>query len=184
MVSPGLSSTPAKSEPIITELAPAAMALVISPEYLMPPSAMTGIPCSRAARAASAMAVICGMPAPVTMRVVQLDPGPMPTLMASAPASISASAPSYVATLPARRPTVGNALFTSRIASSTREEWPCAESMASTSARARKIIAGSSDGAAHAQPALIVLAGVGVLELFLDVLDRDETLEIVLIVHH
>ena len=48
MVSPGLSSTPAKSEPIITELAPAAMALVISPEYLMPPSAMTGMPCSRA----------------------------------------------------------------------------------------------------------------------------------------
>ncbi len=44
MVSPGLSSTPAKSEPIMTELAPAAMALVISPEYLMPPSAITGTP--------------------------------------------------------------------------------------------------------------------------------------------
>jgi hypothetical protein len=40
------------------------------------------------------MAVICGMPAPVTMRVVQMEPGPMPTLMASAPASISANAPS------------------------------------------------------------------------------------------
>ena len=43
MVSPGLSSTPAKSEPIMTTLAPAAMALVMSPEYLMPPSAMTGM---------------------------------------------------------------------------------------------------------------------------------------------
>ena len=29
------------------------------------------------------MAVICGMPAPVTTRVVQMDPGPMPTLTAS-----------------------------------------------------------------------------------------------------
>ncbi len=35
------------------------------------------------------------------MRVVQIEPGPMPTLTASAPASISASAPSAVATLPA-----------------------------------------------------------------------------------
>ena len=43
---------------------------------------------------ASAMAVICGMPAPVTMRVVQMEPGPMPTLIASAPASIRAMAPS------------------------------------------------------------------------------------------
>ena len=42
MVSPGLSSVPASSEPIMTQLAPAAMALVMSPEYLMPPSAMTG----------------------------------------------------------------------------------------------------------------------------------------------
>jgi hypothetical protein len=44
MVSPGLSSTPAKSEPIMQTLAPAAMALVTSPEYLMPPSAMMGMP--------------------------------------------------------------------------------------------------------------------------------------------
>src|ERR1700760_4451369 len=50
MVSPGLSSVPAKSEPIITEWAPAAIALVRSPENLMPPSAMTGTPCSAAAR--------------------------------------------------------------------------------------------------------------------------------------
>ncbi len=60
----------------------------------MPPSAITGIPRSRAAREASAIAVICGIPAPVTMRVVQMEPGPMPTLIASAPASISAIAPS------------------------------------------------------------------------------------------
>ena len=94
MVSPGDSSTPANSEPIMTTLAPAAMALVTSPEYLMPPSAMMGMPCLLAARVASAMAVIWGIPAPVTMRVVQMEPGPIPTLTASAPASISAIAPS------------------------------------------------------------------------------------------
>jgi hypothetical protein len=44
IVSPGDSSTPAKSEPAIMESAPAAIALAISPEYLIPPSAITGIP--------------------------------------------------------------------------------------------------------------------------------------------
>ena len=47
------------------------------------------------------MAVSCGTPTPATMRVVQIEPGPMPTLTASAPASISARAPSAVAMLPA-----------------------------------------------------------------------------------
>ena len=36
------------------------------------------------------IAVSCGTPTPATMRVVQIEPGPMPTLIASAPASISA----------------------------------------------------------------------------------------------
>ena len=36
------------------------------------------------------IAVSCGTPTPATMRVVQIEPGPMPTLTASAPASISA----------------------------------------------------------------------------------------------
>ncbi len=71
-------------------LAPAAMALARSPEYLMPPSAMTGEPLSLAARAASITAVSCGTPTPATMRVVQMLPGPMPTFTASAPASIRA----------------------------------------------------------------------------------------------
>ena len=47
------------------------------------------------------IAVSCGTPTPATMRVVQIEPGPMPTLIASAPASISACAPSLVAILPA-----------------------------------------------------------------------------------
>ena len=38
---------------------------------------------------------------PATTRVVQIDPGPIPTLTASAPASMSATVASAVATLPA-----------------------------------------------------------------------------------
>src|SRR2546428_3483470 len=48
--------------PIITECAPAASALTISPEYLMPPSAMMGIPYCWATRVHSAIAVNCGTP--------------------------------------------------------------------------------------------------------------------------
>ena len=70
---------PAKSEPIITAAAPAAIALVTSPEYLMPPSAMMGTPWRSATRAQSLIAVICGTPTPATTRVVQMLPGPMPT---------------------------------------------------------------------------------------------------------
>ena len=36
------------------------------------------------------MAVICGTPTPETTRVVQIEPGPIPTFTASAPASIRA----------------------------------------------------------------------------------------------
>ena len=92
---------PAKSDPIITVEAPQAMALTTSPEYLMPPSAMTGTPCLRATVAQSLMAVTWGTPMPVTIRVVQMLPGPIPTLIASAPASMSASAAAAVAMLPA-----------------------------------------------------------------------------------
>ena len=74
--------------------APTAIALARSPEYLMPPSAMIGTPESRAARTASAMAVNCGTPTPAITRVVQIEPGPIPTFTASAPASIRARAPS------------------------------------------------------------------------------------------
>ena len=48
-----------------------------------------------------ATAEIWGTPTPATIRVVQIEPGPMPTLTASAPASMSARAASTVTTLPA-----------------------------------------------------------------------------------
>ena len=70
----------------MTEEAPAAKALVISPECLIPPSAMIGTPLPARTFAQSAIAVICGIPAPDTIRVVQIEPGPTPTFTASAPA--------------------------------------------------------------------------------------------------
>ena len=99
--SPGDSSVPASRLPTIAQSAPAATALARSPENCMPPSAITGTPASAAAVAQSNTALICGTPTPATTRVVQIEPGPMPTFTASAPASISASAASAVATLPA-----------------------------------------------------------------------------------
>ena len=85
----------------MTAVAPAAMALGISPEYLMPPSAMMVLPYLSATSAQSMMAVICGTPMPATTRVVQMEPGPMPTFTTSAPALMRSSVAGPVATLPA-----------------------------------------------------------------------------------
>ena len=98
--SPGLSSVPAKRPPIITQLAPAAMAFVISPEYLMPPSAIIGMPAASATSEHSFIAVNCGTPAPATILVVQIDPGPTPTFTALAPALIRSFVAFAEATLP------------------------------------------------------------------------------------
>ena len=92
---------PAKSDPNMAQSAPAAMALAKSPEYLMPPSDITGIFAFLQTSTASITAVNCGTPTPATILVVQIEPGPIPTLIASAPASSNAFAPSAVATLPA-----------------------------------------------------------------------------------
>src|SRR6476661_1072546 len=132
--SPGDSATPASSEPSITVSAPTAMALAMSPDCCRPPSPMTGTPAGRHALAASQMAVTCGTPMPVTTRVVQIDPGPTPTLTASTPASTSACAPALVATLP---PTMSTREPTSCLSratiSTTRIECPCAVSTMITS---------------------------------------------------
>src|SRR6266581_1667634 len=129
--SPGLSSVPASIEPIITLSAPAASALTTSPEYLTPPSAITGT--SAAPCTPSRIAVIWGIPTPVTTRVVQIEPGPTPTFTASTPRSTSARAPSAVATLPPTSCASGNASRRHATALSTPSEWPCAESTTITS---------------------------------------------------
>ena len=110
-VAPGASSQPARSEPSITTFAPAARAFTISPEYLIPPSAITGTPYLLATDATSYIAVICGTPIPATTRVVHIEPGPIPTLRASAPAAISSSAAAAVAILPAITGVFGKCSF-------------------------------------------------------------------------
>ena len=119
----------------MTVSAPATMALPMSPEYCRPPSAMSGTPAGPQALAARWIAVIWGTPTPATTRVVQIEPGPTPTLTASTPASMSACAPSVVATLPpmmSMPSNVGSALMR-RIMS--RASWapPFAVSTTSTS---------------------------------------------------
>ena len=105
-------------------MAPAAIALTISPEYLIPPSAIIGTLYSLAASAQSITAVICGTPIPATTRVVQIEPGPIPTFTQSAPASISSLVASPVATFPAISCTSGNAVFIFLTVSITPVECP------------------------------------------------------------
>ena len=151
----------------------------MSPENLMPPSAMTGTSCFLAASTASMMAVSCGMPTPATTRVVQIEPGPMPTLTASAPASISALVPSAVATLPAITCTRLDC-FLMRVTA--------LEDAAGMAVRgvdhdqinagldqpfgALEAIVANAGGGRHAQAAVLILAGIGVLLRLLDILDR------------
>ncbi len=102
----------------------------------MPPSAITGTPRRRQLAAAPMIAVSCGTPTPATIRVVQIEPGPMPTLTPSAPASARAAAASAVATLPAMICAPLDSRRTAATLSSTPREWPCAVSTTITSAPA------------------------------------------------
>src|ERR1019366_7461945 len=159
MVSPGLSSVPANSEPIITQLAPAAMALVMSPEYLTPPSAMIGVLESRAARAASAMAVICGTPAPVTMRVVQIDPG---KLRFDQLDGLDHARRVSVCAVDCQQ--VGLAFH--HFSSALQE------------------VAGRPDGCSDTQAPMVALGRIGILQPLLYVFHGDQSLEVVLIIDH
>ena len=109
----------------------------MSPECLMPPSAMMGTSRPSSARAASSTAVSCAIPAPLTTRVVQIAPGPVPTLTASAPRSATALAPSKVPTLPITRSTPGKRSRTAPAAFMAPAEWAWAPSTTSASTPAR-----------------------------------------------
>ncbi len=117
--------------------APAAIALTMSPRV---GDAAVGDDRDaelRAGGAANQIADSCGMPAPVTTRVVQIEPAPTPTLTASAPASASASTPSSVTTLPATTGRFGHDALIRSIALITPAEWPWAVSIATASTPAR-----------------------------------------------
>ncbi len=91
-----------------------------------------------------ATALICGTPTPATTRVVQIEPGPMPTLTASAPASTSAIAASSVTMLPAITCWLGHLALILRTVSITPREWPCAVSTTITSTPASRSAAARS----------------------------------------
>src|ERR1700732_3031429 len=175
----------------MTQSAPAASALARSPEYLMPPSAVTGGSVAGATSTASRMAVNCGMPTPATTRVVQIEPGPMPTLMASAPASMSAFAPSPVAMLPATTCTAFDNRLMRPTASSTRGEMAVrGVDHHEIDARGDQLLGACEAQVADrrrrgdAQPALLVLAGVRIGDRLFHVLDRDEADAAVFVVDH
>ena len=75
MTSPGDSVHPARMPPQITPWAMVS-ALTMSPDLVMPPSARMETFFAAAAFEQTWRAVICGMPTPATMRVVQIEPGP------------------------------------------------------------------------------------------------------------
>src|SRR3989344_2249612 len=129
---PGDSSVPAKRLPSMTAEAPAASAFAISPEVRMPPSAMTGTLYLRATETTSSTAESCGTPTPEMRRVVQIEPGPTPTLTASANwhAAFAASA---VAMLPNIILAFLRLFFIFRALSTTFKLCPCAQSMTMTS---------------------------------------------------
>ena len=96
------------------------------------------------------MAVTCGTPTPATTRVVQIEPGPTPTLTASTPASTSAWAPARVATLPPMTWTwrVAGSDLSRRTMSSISRAWPLAVSATRTSTPASTRVVARS----HASP--------------------------------
>ena len=85
----------------MTEWAPAAMALVTSPENLMPPSAMIRRSDLVGRAGSSMMAVTWGTPTAGHDAGGADGAGPMPTFTPSAPASMRSRAPSGAPTLPA-----------------------------------------------------------------------------------
>ena len=87
---------------------------------------MIGILYFFATEYASMTAVICGTPMPATIRVVQMEPGPIPTLTQSAPALMRSSVPFAVATLPTMTCRSGYAALISFVARRTFADWPCA----------------------------------------------------------
>ena len=88
--------------------APAASAMATSRGCRTPPSAQTCLPNFLASAAHSSTAENCGRPTPVIIRVVHMAPGPTPTLMMSAPASIRSRTPSAATMLPATIGTCGS----------------------------------------------------------------------------
>ena len=121
------------------------------------------------------------------IRVVQIEPGPMPTLTRVRPASTMASAPARVATLPAITSIVCDFLIW-RTVSITLFECPWAESTTRTSdacpdQRFRPLQIVDADRRSHPQPPALVLARGREVGQLVDVLDRDQAPQFIFFVN-
>jgi len=77
--------------------------LTKSPEYLIPPSEIIFTLLFLTPFLTASIALNCGTPIPATNLVVQIDPGPIPTLTISTPNFIKNFAASAVAIFPAHK---------------------------------------------------------------------------------
>ena len=107
------SSVPAKIEPIIIASAPAANAFAISPENLIPPSEIIFIFFLLSAFLPRVLQKF-GELRHLLPFVVQMEPGPIPTFMISAPELYNFFAASPVAILPTQIGTL-LAIFTLKV---------------------------------------------------------------------
>ena len=93
----------------------------------MPPSAISGMPTSRATRRAAAIAVSCGTPTPEMTRVVQIDGRPHADLEAVGAGLGAAPARLGGGDVAGDQVDVGNAaLISLHRLDDVRPEWPCA----------------------------------------------------------
>ncbi|OIQ68730.1 hypothetical protein GALL_496730 [mine drainage metagenome] len=109
-------------------LAPKRMLLAMSPCSRMPPSAMIGLVATRAHHF-SAESCQPPVPKPVFMRVMHTLPGPMPTLVASAPQASTSITASGVPMLPAMTKACGSLCLICAIMRCTLSACPWATSM-------------------------------------------------------
>ncbi len=115
----------------------------------------------------SMIAVTCGTPTPATTRVVQIEPGPMPTFTASTPARIRSRVASPVATLPATSWSVTNSFRTRLHHVNHAARMPVSgihddqiDPRLHQRGHPVKRIGRHADGRANPQTAVLVLAGV------------------------
>ena len=116
-------------DPIIIASAPAAKAFAISPENFIPPSEIILTFFLLSAFLTSIIAEIWGTPIPATILVVQIEPGPIPTFMISAPELYNFFAASPVAIFPTQIGILLAVFFNFDKVFKTFLLWPCAVSI-------------------------------------------------------
>ena len=139
----------------------------------------------------ASIAEICGTPTPATMRVVQIEPGPMPTLIA-----VGAAVGQRPRAARGRDVAADHLHFregaldpANALEHALRMAVRGIDHQDVDAGRDQRLgalvgVATGSDRRADAQLTELVLAGVRVLGRLQDVLDRDETLELELVVHN